>query len=306
MGGFGSGRYPRLGFAKTTVEECRALDVNDLNREGLLAPGTSGTSTWTRTRNGEEEEVASIGYRRSSTADGRDALTIYYTITRRNDETDRIEYRAPLTYTECNFGGERPWFLCPADGCGERVGKLYKPPAADLFLCRDCHDLAYESSQKSGKPLYENLMKPLERAEAAREALGESFDREHLKTCYEAQRALDKGMAREFDRYGSTSRRITPPTFEEWADDLFTRALGGYGYFGRCTATAKTTGERCRQSATGEHGKCYYHGGAPGSGIGEDQRDHAAERLASLLEEVKEDRRKDRERTEALLDDLKG
>jgi hypothetical protein len=65
MGGFGSGRYPRWGVAKTTVEECRALDVNEFNHEGLLAPGTRGTSTWTRTRNGEEEEVASIGHRRS-------------------------------------------------------------------------------------------------------------------------------------------------------------------------------------------------------------------------------------------------
>lgn len=246
MGGFGSGRYPRWGVAKTTVEERRALDVNDLNRKGLLAPGTSGKATGTRTRDGKKEEVASIGYRRSSTIDGEDALTIYYTITRRDNETDRIRYHVPLTYTECNFGGERSWFLCPADGCDKRVGKLYKPPGADLFLCRHCHDLAYESSQNSGKPFYENLMKPLERAEAAREALGESFDREHLKAYYEAQRAVDEGMAREFDTYGSTPRRIVPPTFKKWADDLFTRALGGYGYFGRCRATAKTTGERCR------------------------------------------------------------
>ena len=147
-------------------------------------------------------------------------------------------------------------------------------------------------------------MKPLERAEAAREALGESFDREHLKAYYEAQRAVDEGMARQFDIHGSTLNRTGSSTFEEWADDLFTRALGGYGYFGRCTATAKTTEERCRQSATGEHGKCYYHGGAPGSGIGEDQRDHAAERIESLIEDIEEDHWRKRERTEALLDEF--
>ena len=309
MGGFGSGRYPRRGIAKTTVDRCRVLDVNDLNREGLLAPGASGTATWTRTRDGEEEEVASIGYRRTSMPEGEDALTIYYTITRRDDETERVEYRAPLTYTECNFGGERPWFVCPGivndTACERRVGKLYKPPGADLFLCRHCHDLAYESSQKSGKPFYENLMKPLERAERTREALkGNPFDRERLKACYEAQRAVDEGMIQEFDVYGSTPPRTVPPTFEEWADNLFTRALGGYGHFGRCNATAKTTGERCRQSATGEHGKCYYHGGAPGSGIGEDQRDHAAEYVESLIQGIEEDHRKETERTEALLDGL--
>lgn len=32
--------------------------------------------------------------------------------------------------------------------------------------------------------------------------------------------------------------------------------------YGRCTATSKTTGERCRRDAIGEHGKCRYHGGA--------------------------------------------
>ncbi len=41
-----------------------------------------------------------------------------------------------------------------------------------------------------------------------------------------------------------------------------------YGEFGQCEATAKTTGERCGQPATGEHGKCYFHGGG-GSGASE-------------------------------------
>lgn len=38
-----------------------------------------------------------------------------------------------------------------------------------------------------------------------------------------------------------------------------------HGEFGQCEATAKSTGERCGQPATGEHGKCHYHGGG-GSG----------------------------------------
>lgn len=42
-----------------------------------------------------------------------------------------------------------------------------------------------------------------------------------------------------------------------------------YGEFGRCEATAKTTDERCGQPATGEHGKCYFHGGG-GSGASEE------------------------------------
>lgn len=39
-----------------------------------------------------------------------------------------------------------------------------------------------------------------------------------------------------------------------------------YGEHGRCEATASSTGERCRQPATGAHGKCYSHGGASKKG----------------------------------------
>jgi hypothetical protein len=38
-----------------------------------------------------------------------------------------------------------------------------------------------------------------------------------------------------------------------------------YGEHGQCEATAKTTGERCKRPAVGEHGKCDKHGGE-GSG----------------------------------------
>ncbi|WP_372479696.1 HGGxSTG domain-containing protein [Halomicrobium sp. HM KBTZ05] len=34
-----------------------------------------------------------------------------------------------------------------------------------------------------------------------------------------------------------------------------------YGEHGRCEAQAKTTGERCKRAAIGEHGKCDKHGG---------------------------------------------
>lgn len=34
-----------------------------------------------------------------------------------------------------------------------------------------------------------------------------------------------------------------------------------YGRHGRCEATAKSTGDRCRRPAVGSHGKCGYHGG---------------------------------------------
>ena len=37
--------------------------------------------------------------------------------------------------------------------------------------------------------------------------------------------------------------------------------MNNYGEYGRCEATAKSTGVRCKRPAVGEHGKCGFHGG---------------------------------------------
>lgn len=83
------------------------------------------------------------------------SLRLIFTVTdHRADEQREYDYPVRLEYTECNFGGERPWFRCPGvvDGeeCNRRVGKLYCPPGRDLFLCRHCYDLGYTSSRTSG------------------------------------------------------------------------------------------------------------------------------------------------------------
>ena len=52
-----------------------------------------------------------------------------------------------LTWTACNFGGERPWFVCPGAGCGRRVADLYGGSAGRYLLCRHCYDLVYESQR---------------------------------------------------------------------------------------------------------------------------------------------------------------
>jgi hypothetical protein len=62
-----------------------------------------------------------------------------------------VRYQVWLAWTPCNFGGERPWFLCPGIvngvACGRRVAKLYL--RGRYFLCRHCHDLTYASRQQS-------------------------------------------------------------------------------------------------------------------------------------------------------------
>ena len=61
-----------------------------------------------------------------------------------------IQQRVPITWTDCHFGGRRPWFCCAvrANGrfCGRRVAVLYGDGKS--FACRNCHELAYESQQE--------------------------------------------------------------------------------------------------------------------------------------------------------------
>ena len=71
-----------------------------------------------------------------------------------------------LTWTACNFGGERPWFICPGAGCGRRVAVLYGP--GRYFLCRHCYDLVYESQRE------DKMYRALRRAQKIRKHLGGS------------------------------------------------------------------------------------------------------------------------------------
>ena len=68
--------------------------------------------------------------------------------------------------TPCNFGGERPWFVCHRVTCGRRVAILYGP--GKYFLCRRCYDLRYESQREDNKD------RALRRAQKIRQRLGGS------------------------------------------------------------------------------------------------------------------------------------
>ena len=62
---------------------------------------------------------------------------------------EQLESIASLAWTSCNFGGSRPWFLCP--GCDQRVAILYwdeEEMTAGELLCRRCLDLGYQSQRE--------------------------------------------------------------------------------------------------------------------------------------------------------------
>ena len=140
MGGLGSGRSGYGG--RTTVDECRLLDVNRLNRKGCLSPGWVGSWQWTR----DGERVASIRMQA-----GENKIVLSYRWRADGGDWKDVEEPVAVIRAPCRFGGSRPYFQCPGviNGvlCRRRVTKLYS--AGRYFLCRHCYGLAYASQGES-------------------------------------------------------------------------------------------------------------------------------------------------------------
>jgi hypothetical protein len=137
MDGWGSGSWQ---IGKGTTDDYRALDVRQLHRDGPLAPGRSYSLSWTR--NGEI--VASIRVRVES-----DRLNLNYRYKSSNSDWHPMDYPVYLDWTDCNLGGRRVWFLCPASGCARRVALLYLG-GSGIFACRHCYSLVYASQRETG------------------------------------------------------------------------------------------------------------------------------------------------------------
>ena len=161
MGGAGSGNWYRFG-KKTTTGECHSVDVRYLHREGLLKSGRWFSLRWSRA----ERETGSIGGVVEGTQTPERVILTYRHRSGPSGEWEDIREPVFLSWTVCNFGGERPWFICPGAGCGRRVAILYGP--GRYFLCRHCYDLSYQS-QRDNK-----IYRALHRAQDIRRQLGGS------------------------------------------------------------------------------------------------------------------------------------
>ncbi|MDH5694857.1 MAG: hypothetical protein OEZ47_17305 [Gammaproteobacteria bacterium] len=124
MGGIGSGRHSRLSW-KDTTDDYRSLDIRRLKRDGLLEPEQRFGWQWSRLGS----VIASINIHTKS---GEIILSYRQRNTEETEWQDE-KYSVYLDYTPCHLGGERPWFLCPARGCGKRVAILY---GGAIFACR--------------------------------------------------------------------------------------------------------------------------------------------------------------------------
>lgn len=154
MGGYGSGR-PAY---KSKTGDMRSLDVNKMHCSGVFNQGWIGGWQWTQ----DGEKVASIGY--TMEANG---LRLRYTSKSFWHGEEDINYVVPIIRRPCHYGGTRPYFHCPGivNGryCGRTVAKLY---GGRYFLCRHCHNLAYNSQSEEPRD------RLLRKANKKRTALG--------------------------------------------------------------------------------------------------------------------------------------
>ncbi len=126
MGGFGSGGWNATG--RPTTADLPLLDVNRLNKSGVLHQGYRGVLGW----RGVDGEVRMNIITRSD----------HISLEGASDGSNRIDV-IWFSWEPCRFGGRRPFFFCP--GCGQRVLHLYR---LGHFACRTCHDLSYPSQRE--------------------------------------------------------------------------------------------------------------------------------------------------------------
>jgi hypothetical protein len=122
--------------AKRTADSCFSLDVNWLKQKGYFKEGRTTESTCTqRFRN-------SGRYLETHIIASEDELILKYKLNNEN-----VSYQIEIDYSDCNYGGSRPWFVCPNTRCNKRVGKLFLD--GRYYLCRHCHNLSYETQNIS-------------------------------------------------------------------------------------------------------------------------------------------------------------
>jgi hypothetical protein len=146
---------------KDTVESALQLDILDLQEKRFLALAAS--VPWEIQWASDGKPCNSVGYVLEKRGSLPVSMRLQYTTT--YGDQKRCDYLVSITSTSCNYGGMRLWFLCPGwkngIACRRRCRKLYLAPGEHVFACRACHELTYESTQRSGSLFYELIERPM-------------------------------------------------------------------------------------------------------------------------------------------------
>lgn len=142
MGGFGSGR--RQTVFRDTADACPAIDINYMHRHGLITPGQVGELVW---YNQNRKRTGSAKFQIQN-----EKLVVGYGYSSAGNSVEKIVEKIGIEHTACNFGGSRPYLICPGienvGSCERRVIKIFL--GGRYFLCRHCYKLPY-ASQHEGR-----------------------------------------------------------------------------------------------------------------------------------------------------------
>ena len=125
---------------KQTTCETRCLDIRDLKRERVLSATYPMRISWSE----RGKTTVSVNLQCHENQHLR-----LCQVEVSNGESGISEQRIPIAWTPCNYGNQRPWFCCPAATCGKRAAILYLDAESELFLCRHCCNLAYETQRET-------------------------------------------------------------------------------------------------------------------------------------------------------------
>ena len=173
------------------------VDVRHWQRSGLLSTGTSFLAHWLVEPAGLASLLVSV--------EAADRVRLYYRVRFALRRWETIELPIELSWTSCNYGGQRVWFRCPGADCRRRVAMLYlggwKPGA---FACRRCSRLSYRS--ECGGPRRRLLQKALSirRRLGGSESLLEPFP--------------DKPKGMRWKRYERLRQQAAQAELQSWPD----------------------------------------------------------------------------------------
>jgi hypothetical protein len=124
---YGAGRPP----VRARLEDVPHIDIRRWRRLGVLEPDTEG-HCYARVPAGPP-----LSYDTTT-----EAVSIAVTV-----DGGRLAQRLAITWTQCHFGGARPWFVCPE--CAGRTARLFVP--CTRFICRSCARLAYATQRDNAR-----------------------------------------------------------------------------------------------------------------------------------------------------------
>ncbi len=224
MGGYGSGKS---GSERPTTDPLLSLDIRYMRRAGLLrstsAAPYSFSLSWS-CRGNPSGNISVIVPGSEGTYPPE--IVLDYSIKARGETTWTPVCEAiTIETTECHYGGERPWFLCPR--CFSRRAVLFSVDGC--FRCRECHDVAYTSTRETADD------RLIRRALAIQKRLGGHkygtvFDPEpkppymhwstYTKLCDELDDLARTSYAGFFTRFGKLEKALEDASLEELAQLL--------------------------------------------------------------------------------------